>query len=222
MRRALTLAVLAAAIAATAAASAAAPGARVHVVRCQTTFGLGGKHNAPATVEVRASAKEAGLVAYTNTETFLLGPPGLRCNGLVAVDGGTQIIAWRSGKQPPAMHGRIAGLTLEIETACSACRADAACPFFPAVASSLGFACTDAIPARETTTRPSSNVVLFSDPPHFAGSGWPSGGDYTARGVVGTAGSVRNGLVYRATCTLPPSDRAQCAQVTGDAIKRYG
>ena len=221
MRRAAAVAVLA--IAALAASAAlAAPGARVHVVACKTTFGLGGTHHAPRTLEVRAAAAAAGLVAYTNTETFLLGPPGLHCQGLVAVDGGSQVIAWRSGKQPPGMHGRIAGLTLEIDTACSACRADAACPFFPAVASSLGFACTDVIPSHENVTRPSSGVARFSDPPHFAGSGWPSGGDYTAHGVVGTAGSVRNGLVYRATCTLPPSDGPQCAQVVDDAIKRYG
>jgi hypothetical protein len=221
MRRALAVALLAAAAIA-ASAALAAPGARVHVVRCKTTFGLGGKHHVPSTIEVKRTAAAAGLVAYTNTETYLLGPPGLHCSGLVAVDGGSQIIAWRSDAKPPAMHTPIAGLTLEIETACSACRADAACPFFPSVASALGFACTDALLAREKITRPRSDVVLFSDPPHFAGSGWPSGGDYTARGVVGTAGSVRNGLVYRATCTLPPADRAPCAQVTADAIARYG
>ena len=221
MRRVAAVAILAAAAIA-ASAAIAAPGARVNVVRCKTTFGLSGSHHAPGTLEVRASAAAAGLIAYTNTETFLLGPPGLHCTGLVAVDGGSQILAWRSGRQPPAMHGRIAGLTLEIDTACSACRADAACPFFPTVASGLGFACADVIPAREKVTRPSSAVAFFSDPPHFAGSGWPSGGDYTARGVVGTAGSVRNGLVYRATCTLPPSDGAQCAQVLDDAVKRYG
>ena len=221
MRRAIAIA-LAAALALAVSAATAAPGARVHVVRCQTTFGLGGKHSAPHTLEVRAVAAAAGLVAYTNTQTFLLGPPGLKCRGLVAVGGGSQIVAWRSGKQAPAPHSRIAGLSLAIDTACSACRADAACPFFPAVASALGFACTDAIPARETVRRASSRVVLFTDPPHFGGSGWPSGGDYVAHGLVGTAGSVRNGAVYRATCTLPPSDRAACGLVVADAIRRYG
>jgi hypothetical protein len=213
---------LAAALALAVSAATAAPGARVHVVRCRTTFGLGESHRAPRTLEVRAAAAAAGLVAYTNTQTFLLGPPGLRCQGLVAVDGGSQIVAWRSGNRAPGPHSRIAGLSLDIETACSACRADEACPFFPAVAGGLGFACVDAIPAPEVVRRRSSRVVLFTDPPHFAGSGWPSGGNYAARGVAGTAGSVRNGVVYRATCTLPPSDRAACGLVVADAIRRYG
>ena len=160
MRCVAAVAVLAAAVIA-ASAAIAAPGARVHVVRCKTTFGLSGSHHAPPTLEVRASAAAAGLIAYTNTGTFLLGPPGLHCTGLVAVDGGSQILAWRSGRQAPAMHGRIAGLTLEIDTACAACRADAACPFFPTVASGLGFACADVIPAREKVTRPSSSRRLL-------------------------------------------------------------
>jgi hypothetical protein len=208
--------------AALASSAGAATTARVPVVRCPTTFGIAGSRpRVPAAITV-ARGLPPGLVAYTNTNAFLIAPRGLRCSGIVAADGGTQVIAWASGRPKPGPHSRGIGLTLTVDPACAGCRADDACPFLTALARELGFPCSASIPTGERVVRPSRTLALFEDPPGIRGSGWPSGGRYPANGVVGTHGSSSDAAVYRATCTLPQADHAICTASLDDVISRYG
>ena len=226
-RRSNAIKVLATSALATAVLCSGAAGATstvaIPVVRCATQFGVSGPpRHVPSTVAVSASGPTHGLVAYTNTELFLIGPRGLRCSGLVATDGGSQVIAWAPGARKPALHSRGIGLTLNIDPACAGCKADDACPFFTALASMLGFPCSLGVPPKELVSRPRANLALFEDPPAVAGSGWPSGGSYPANGVVGTRGRGTDALVYRSTCTLPAADHAICTESLNDVIARYG
>ncbi|MGH2850479.1 MAG: hypothetical protein ACRDLP_07685 [Solirubrobacteraceae bacterium] len=220
LRIAPVLAILAAV---TASAGAGAATTRIPVVRCPTVFGVAGNHpRAPATLAVDAAGPAHGLVAYTNTDLFLIAPRGLRCSGIVAADGGTQVVVWAAGERKPQPHSRGIGLTLTVDPACASCRADDACPFFTTLARQAGFPCTAGIPAGERVRRPSRSVALFEDPPGVRDSGWPSGGPLPANGVVGTLPSSTEALVYRATCTLPAADHAICTESLDDVIARYG
>ncbi len=195
----------------------------VVVVRCPTVFGVGGPpKRVPSTVA--ASGETRGLVAYTNTEAFLVGPRGLSCYGGVGADGGEEVVAWAPrGVKPVARHSHGIALTLNIDPACSGCRADDACPFFAAFARQLGFPCSQGVPAGERVVRPRATLALFEDAPGVAGSGWPSGGPYPANGAVGIRGGPSvDAPVYRSTCTLPASEHAICTASLNDVIARYG
>jgi hypothetical protein len=170
---------------------------------------------------VRASSPTRGLVAYTNTDIYLVGPRGMRCSGIVGADGGSQVIVWPQGRSRPGPHARTDGLTLSLEPACVGCQAEAVCPFFTALARSLGFPCVSGVPPGERVVRLRPNVVFFEDPPGVAGSGWPSGGPDPANGFVGRAGGP-NRPVYRSTCTLPSSENSVCTTSRNDVLHRYG
>gem|GEM_PF-2771769 len=198
-----------------------ASAATVPVLRCPTEFGISeSSRRTPSTLTVSSGA--GGLVAYTNTEAYLLGPRGMRCSGIVAVDGGSQVVVWPQGDARPGLHAHIAGLTLTLDPACTSCKADDACPFFTALARALDFPCASGVPADERVYRLRSNVALFEDPPGVAGSGWPSGGPDPANGVVGYTGNAFNRSVYRSTCTLPASQHAVCTASLNYVISRYG
>jgi hypothetical protein len=167
----------------------------------------------------------AGLVAYTNTELFLIGPARMSCSGLISQDGATQLLVWPRGKRRPQQDSHEDGITLVSAPVCVGCQAEYACPFFAAFARSLGFPCTTGIPAREKVTRPDSHLVLFQDPRGVAGDGWPSGGPDEANGMVVIQGSLKPGprerAVYRATCTLPATQQPSCTISLDDVIDRY-
>ena len=202
--------------------ASAAHSVTVAVVRCPTTFGIQQKVVWPRTVAVRSPSSLHGLVAYTNSQSFLIGPAGMRCSGVVAADGGSLVRAWPRGHAAPAHHARYDGETLWIDPACAGCKAADACPFFPSLAKAMGFPCTSGVPAGERVYRLNSHATLFEDPPGVAGSGWPSGGPDPANGVVGIQGSLTSGLVYRSTCTLPSSHHSVCTTSLNDVINRYG
>jgi hypothetical protein len=156
---------------------------------------------------VQSETPTHGLAAYTNTQDYLLGPQGMQCAGLIAADGGASVKVWPAGGAEPAMHSASEGLTLFLEPACASCKAENACPFFRPFAQELGFPCKSVAPEGEQTSEPHTKLVLFTDPPGVAGSGWPSGGEYPANGFVGITAS---GEVFRSTCTLPASEHSLC------------
>jgi hypothetical protein len=213
---------MSAASAATAMPAAAHGSPSVRVVRCHTGFGITpGKITVPKRIGVRGSPHStAGLVAYTNTVSFLIGPANMRCSGAVGADGGNGVTVWPRGAREPRLHSHIDGLTLQVVPACVGCMATMACPFFPAFARKLMFPCPSGVPAHEVVTRPSTNVALFEDPPGVAGDGYPSGGPDPANGVDGIKG--RNGETYTATCTLPARQHSTCTVALNDVISRYG
>jgi hypothetical protein len=223
-RVALIGAVTAVAVAMTPPSAPAAPPNVVPVVRCPTRYPFTQHPTPPHTITVLGRpASTRGLAAYTNAFTYLIGPVGMKCAGVQAVDGGSQVIIWPHRYAKPSLHSRSPGLTISIDPACASCKAYDACPLLPSVASSVGFPCTTAIPAGERVYVLRTTVVLFEDPPGVAGDGWPSGGPYPANGLVGEITSIpRYPGIYRSTCTLPASKHAVCTASLNDAIARYG
>jgi hypothetical protein len=176
---------------------------------------------APHSIGVNASpAAVKGLSAYTNSADFLLAPSGMACSGIVAADGGSGVTVWARGAPIKTQHADHEGLTLSVQPACSSCRADEACPFFTALASTLGWPCHTEPPARELVVHQGARLVLFSDPPWVAGSGWPSGGHDPAHGLVAVFGGKYDEVV-RATCTLPQADHELCTTSLNDVLARH-
>jgi hypothetical protein len=220
---ALIVALACAAAAQAATHSGAARTATLHVVRCPTEFGSSYRAKPLRTITVAASPSAVhGLVAYTNTELYLIAPSGERCAGIVAVDGGARIEVWPAHEAKPGQHGRGAGQTLFSDTACVGCKADDACPYYSQFAALLTIPCAGGIPVGERAYGFTTHITQFADPPHVAGSGWPSGGPYTASGVIGVNGSFTQGAVFRSTCTLPSAEEAVCKISLDDVVARYG
>ena len=204
--------------------SAASRSTQVAVVRCPTTYGISGeqRQTPPSVAVLGRPASTHGLVAYTNTFDYLIGPAGMQCAGVVAVDGGTLIAVWPKGDPKPVEHAHEAGLTLALDPACVGCKEDDACPFFSQFAVQEQLSCPNGgIPPGEDAYGLTKNTTLFEDPPGVAGDGWPSGGSDPANGVVGV-NVAEQSLVYRSTCTLPSVQHSICTVVLNDVIARYG
>jgi hypothetical protein len=162
------------------------------------------------------------LVAYTNTQEFLVGPAGMSCSGTIGADGGASINVWAPG-QGGLQKDADVGLSIGFIPACVGCQASAACPFFPGFAAHLGFPCTSGIPDGERVTKRQSNQVRYEDPAGVSADGFPSGGVNAALGVVGINRNYYGGTsVYLATCTLPERRQAVCTTSLYDAGRRYG
>lgn len=224
MRLPTTLTILTLAVSQTLPTAASAHTAMLPVVSCPTTFGYSGPHpGKPGELTVTSNTTTEGLAAYSNTQDYLLAPADMSCAGFVAADGVSSVTTWPRGDAKPGHYSHEAGLTLFIEPACASCRAAEACPFFSAFARSLGFPCGGGIPTEEKVYRLRSNIALFEDPPGVRGSGWPSGGGYTANGLVGIENSPAHvdKLVFRSTCTLPVFQRPLCTTSLNQTIDHY-
>lgn len=147
----------------------------VPVVRCATDAGFPlGKRHLPSTLAVLgAPTPGLRLVAYSNTEDYLIGPAGMDCAGALAADGGSRISVWVRGYPAPSQRARYGALTLSLDPACLGCKAQDACPFFGEFAKAEEIPCDMRIPAGERVTRPDSHIALFTDPAGIPGSGWP-------------------------------------------------
>lgn len=201
-------------------AACASASTSVPVVHCPTTYGVSQPPpRLPGRLPVSAGAKAvAGLDAYSNGVLFLLAPKGLPCHALIGADGGASITV-TSGSlthvHQPAVTAQFA------DTPGTSARL--ACPLFPAATRQLsGVACPLTKPARESTTASGQGTLSFTDPPHVRGDGTPSGGSYTARGVIVFLPQSKgfNGYAFIATCTLPASDRGSCSTILADALTR--
>jgi hypothetical protein len=213
-----------------AAAGKTAPSVRVE--RCPTRFGVSGElRKTPSTLAVlHDPVSTRGLVAYTNTDIYLIAPAGMRCAGIIGADGTTALAVGPRGLtaelNDPDRSYSGTGLTLAFDPDCASCEARDVCPFFPRLARlwTFGFPCTTGIPADEQTLRLTPQVTLFEDPPGIRGDGWPSGGPAPANGLVGFTGppAQTNSTVYRSTCTLPASEHSICTVSLNDILSRYG
>jgi hypothetical protein len=201
-------------------AGAASAATTVHVVRCPTTYGVAQPApRLPSRLSVSASTKAvADLDAYSNGVLFLLAPSGLPCHAVVGADGSASITI-----TPGSMtHVRQPAVTASFaDTPGTA--ASLACPLFPAAVRQLsGQSCPRAKPARESTSAGGQGTLYFADPPRVHGDGAPSGGSDAARGVLVFLAQSRgfDGYAFRVTCTLPASDRGECATILADALTR--
>jgi hypothetical protein len=208
-----------------AASAKAAPGVTVPVIRCPTSFGA-----APGRISIRRTlrldgvpASVAGLTAYTNTSAYLIGPPHLRCAGVVGADGNATIEAWPAGQMRPGPHGAGPGLSLSVIPACLGCKALATCHYFPTFRRYLrqiALNCRLEPPPGERLRYLTKRLVAFVDPPFVQGAGWPSGAGLRATGLVGIEPGASQ-VVFTSSCTLPAAQRAICVDSTAAERSLY-
>jgi hypothetical protein len=190
------------------------------VTRCPTTDAVGARiRRGPARVELSASRAVARrVVGYDAGGLVLLGPSRWRCSSFI-YGNGSQTIAVSPPGQRGASFGtssdpwpRPLAIAVTHVPACAGCRADLACPFFPAEAAKLGQPCASGVPRGEKVTRLSRDAVLFEDPPRVSGSTSYSGGTLRVFGVVVAVGDSqrRAGYALKATCALREADRELC------------
>jgi hypothetical protein len=217
-------AITAALCATTPSASAAAP-VTVPVVRCPTSFGVApGRASATRTLILRdVPPSTAGLVAYTNTSGFLIGPPHVRCAGAVGADGNATIQIWPKGQAKPGPHGAGVGLSLSVIPACIGCKAEATCHYFSTFRRYLGqveLNCRPEPPPGERLRYLTKRLVAFVDPPFVKGAGWPSGAGLGATGLVGIEPGASQ-VVFTSSCTLPATQRDVCVDSAAAARTLY-
>jgi hypothetical protein len=205
---------------------------KVSLVTCPTTFGVPGDSlpPVPATMTATLSTDVANLASfYGNGTLTLLGPKGWQCSAAVGADGSTSMSitppgqAQPSGSPPPDYQA----VTAWTGGACIGCIAQTACAVFPEawkLFATPGQACPNTIPAAEIITRPMAQSAVFDDPPGTAGTGYPSGGTYRARGYLvfdpgrETGGStVRLPSSLKVTCTLPDALAPICDETVEGA-----
>jgi hypothetical protein len=162
----------------------------------------------------------AGLVAYTNTSGYLIGPPRFRCAGVIGADGNSTIQLWPPGQARPGPHSVGAGLALTVIPACLGCKALATCHYFLTFRRYLGqvaLNCRPEPPPGERLRYLNKRLVAFVDPPYIKGAGWPSGAGLQSTGLVGIRPGASQ-VVFTSSCTLPAAQRAVC--VDGAAAER--
>jgi hypothetical protein len=208
------LAAIATASCAMAPSASAAAQVTVPVVRCPTTFGAApGQVSVPRRLAVHdVPSSTAGLVAYTNTSGYLLGPPHLRCAGLIGADGNATIQAWPNGQAQPGRNGAGSGLSLSVIPACVGCKAEATCHYFPTFRRYLRHVelnCRPEPPPGERLRYLTKRLVAFVDSPYVTGAGWPSGAGLVSTGLVGIRPGASR-VVFISSCTLPAAQRDVC------------
>jgi hypothetical protein len=209
-----------------AASAKAAPTVGVPVVRCPTSFGAApGRISVPRTLKLRnVPSSTAGLVAYTNTSGYLVGPPDLRCAGAVGADGNATIQTWPKGQAKPGPHGTGVGLSVSVIPACVGCKALATCHYFATFRRyirQVALNCRREPPPGEQLRYLSKRLVAFVDPPFVKGAGWPSGAGLRATGLVGIEPGASQ-VVFTSSCTLPATQRAACVDSAAAARSLYG
>jgi hypothetical protein len=197
-----------------AASAKAAAAVTVPVVRCPTSLSVApGRGAVPRTLVLRdVPPSTAGLVAYTNTSGFLLGPSHLRCAGAVGADGNATIQAWPVGQARPGPHSAGAALALSVIPECVGCKALATCHYFPTFRRYLRqveLNCRPEPPPGERLRYLTKRLVAFVDLPFVKGAGWPSGAGLRSTGLVGIQPG-RGKVVFTSSCTLPAAQRAVC------------
>jgi len=228
MHRLFPLLVITAAVSLTTGAAAVSMATRP-VTRCPIDVVVGGPPPpGPQRVAVSGPTAIARLVnGYYGGGILLAGPVGWRCAGFISGDGGEAVAIWPRGERGAAFGTRIdpwprpLAVTATVVPGCTGCKADIACPFFPADAAKYGFPCKKRIPPREKVTRLSRVAVLYEDPPSVHGTSSYSGG---ARSVFGAVVSIRDtptkpGIAASATCALRGRSQAICRTILRTFVK---
>ena len=200
---------------------------------CPTTLGISGEAPAnlttPVQVMVPPGFSSSQLAVYTDSQGTmeLLAPAGWDCKAAVGADGTSSIEIYPSDQGAASSASLGAGSTIEEvsgdQTSASPFMADLqACQLFPAAYNNLnGVQCTRLSPPAEEATLETNNIIEFTDPPGVAGDADPSGGAYSARGVMTYYPSNDNGS-WTETCVLPPSESRLCSAIISSFIESYG
>jgi hypothetical protein len=223
------LAAIAIAIAGCVAGSPAAASAQtaakvtIPVVWCPTWSGNRPPPIAPTVTLRGVPASTAQLVAYTNSSGYLVAPPRLRCNALLA-NGYSTIEVWPRGQAIPKSHGPGAALSSSLISTCLGCKARATCHYFPTFRRYIGrfeLNCRPEPPPGERLRYLSRRLVAFTDAPFVKGAGWPSGAGLQSTGLVGIRPGAQR-VVFTSSCTLPATQRAVCFDSAAAARSLYG
>lgn len=212
------------------------------VVTCPTTFALSTPPSTSAPLPTSEEVSVPGILAtelavYSDTDglMMLLAPKGWTCSAAYGADGGGGVAVYPPGESIPQSAfgagwalspGSSSEAVVGSQTsACQGCEMGQACPLFTIASSdyqsSFGRACPKNRPALETVDEITAGVVVFEDPPGVTGDGNPSGGKYSANGVMTYYSKSDNGS-WIDTCTLPEEEKALCKAALNDFIDLYG
>ena len=214
-------------------APAAVVTAVLPMVSCPTTYAA----SPASTVVLPSTASESvpkelvtQLAVYTDEGGFLrlLGPTGWNCSASYGADGSGGVSIYPAGNSGPTSSPFEASSDEAIRgtetSACFGCTVGQACPLFPAAAAenqSSGFGSCQTRPPQESVEPIESGVVGFEDPPYVAGDGNPSGGPYSANGVMTYQNTNYDGS-FVDTCTLPTADVPICTAALNNFVQSYG
>jgi hypothetical protein len=200
----------------------------VAVVRCPTAYGDPAEQaNAsppPPVVSVPGLPPGARVWAYAGA-FVVVGPAGWDCQSTLAEDGNQWVLLYPPGTSEPQFRSPFVrqpqqGITAYLPSEGTRAPYDMACTLFPAARP--GSLVCGTRPAGETVQQVSATVVDFEDPPGVTGDGFPSGGSYTARGVMYyQPQNAQSAAGASATCTLPDSEAAVCTAILADFLQRY-
>ena len=205
---------------------------------CHTTYGISGTKAAslPANFNEMVPPGTVGkLVIYTDAQGVmkLLGPPGWGCTAGIGADGSSVVTIapmnssiWNTTDYSGTLS---ADSTVEeingIQNgACNGCGLTQACPVFTTAwykYHNSGSACPTTAPSSEITDQLTKNVIGFSDPPGVHGDANPSGGAYTARGVMTY---FANQFISSSmeTCVMPNNEQSLCSATLSNFALNYG
>jgi hypothetical protein len=166
---------------------------------------------------------------------MLVGPTvGWTCTGVFGADGSGMLALSPVGTTVPASgttwHLPVSSPTQAIvatESGGSTVQGAAlACALFGAAKTAtqqdLGQGCTMTSPPQERVVMISTVQVGFEDPAGVAGTGFPSGGQNPASGIMLYQPKPTEATAYQATCTLPPVQQDLCTAVLNQFVTTFG
>ena len=207
----------------------------IPLVECTTTFGITPPPTSaalPSSETLTVPTSLVGNIAlYTDSHNnmTLLGPADWSCSGSYGADGSGGVAVYPPGATAPYYRpfspSSAEGIVGSQTSACVGCALSQACSLFPAASTAYakefsGVNCP-APPSGQTEDQLSSDLIAFADPPGVAGDGSPSGGPYTAKGVMTFYPTGDEGS-WVATCTLPTQEKALCPASLNLFIADYG
>jgi len=217
------------------------------VVECPSHYGAGPAPPSkyPSTIAVSLPAAVSAQLSYYSDSTRsvlpILAPRGWNCSAGIGADGGVSVDVFPSDtfNNDPSSFKRsdAQGVLVDAIPGCQSCISGMACPLVPAAVEgslSLYSPCPSRRPQAEevqwaigSPNTPASDytydLVYFTDPPGVAGDGDPSGGPFTARGVLlFTNGPDISTSAPLETCTLSTHLAGLCTPILNDFSIREG
>jgi hypothetical protein len=199
---------------------------------CKTSVGDSSETpvNLPTSVKVDVPKSSASKLAlYSDDEGVIevLAPTGWTCSALIGADGSSSVTVQPAGLPPTPSPVTTAEEVRAAQTsACVGCRESLACPLFIDAANDylqqFQQRCPSRRPTSERLTTISPHVVHFTDPSGIKGDGDPSGGKYSAIGVMTYYDDLASDGSWTETCVLPPSDTSMCTAIIQNFDSRYG
>jgi hypothetical protein len=200
---------------------------------CPTTLGVSGESPAnlttPVQVMVPSGYSSNQLAVYTDNQGImeLLAPANWHCQATVGADGSSSIQIYPPNQDAAsnsalASDSSIQEVSGDQTSASQFSATEQACQLFVTANKALGGeTCNMHSSPQEEASSATPNIVEFTDPPGVVGDADPSGGSYTASGVMTYYPRNNNGS-WTETCVLSPSESSLCAAILASFIASYG